>query len=383
MVPEASRLNNDRYDIRGPVLRRARQLEAEGHRILKLNIRNTAPFGLMAPDSVVTELVQNIGEAQGYSDARGIHSARLAVAQYYTTLGVPEVGPDDVYLGNGVSELIVMALQALLDPGDEVLVPSPDYPLWTGAVILCGARAAHYRCDEQAGWAPDLDDVAAKITPNTRALVIINPNNPTGAVYSRDTLQDLLGLARRHGLLVLADEIYDKILYDGAAHESTAALAPDLVVLTLSGLSKTYRAPGFRSGWLMVSGPRREAAEYLEGLELLANMRMCPNVPAQYAIATALGGDGQSITHLLAPGGRLREQRDRAWQKMNEIPGVDCVKPLGALYLFPRLDPEVHKIADDEQMVIDLLEQQHLLLSHGTGFNLPSAAHLRPGFLAP
>jgi alanine-synthesizing transaminase len=379
-VPQASRLSNVRYDIRGPVLRRARQLEAEGHRILKLNIGNTAPFGLMAPDTVVTEVVQNIGDAQGYSDARGIHSARLAVAQYYATLGVPDIGPDDIYLGNGVSELIVMALQALLDPGDEVLVPSPDYPLWTGAVRLTGARAAHYRCDESADWAPDLDDVAAKITSSTRALVIINPNNPTGAVYSRDTLLGLLDLARRHGLLVLADEIYDKIIYDGAAHQSTAALAPDLVVLTMSGLSKTYRAPGFRSGWLAVSGPRREAAEYLEGLELLANMRMCPNVPAQYAIQTALGGL-QSITALLRPGGRLRDQRDHAWQKLNEIPGVDCVRPDGALYLFPRLDPDVYKISDDQQLVIDLLEQQYLLLSHGTGFNLDTPDHLRLVFL--
>ncbi len=380
-VPQASRLSNVRYDIRGPVLRRARQLEAEGHQILKLNIGNTAPFGLHTPESVVHDLVRNIGDAQGYSDARGIYPARLAVAQYYTTLGVTGVGPDDVYLGNGVSELIVMALQALLDPGDEVLVPSPDYPLWTGAVHLCGGRAAHYRCDEQAGWAPDLDDVAAKINEHTRALVIINPNNPTGAVYSRETLQGLLGLARRYGLLVLADEIYDKILYDGAAHESTAALAPDLVVLTLSGLSKTYRAPGFRSGWLVVSGPRREAAGYLEGLELLANMRMCPNVPAQYAIQTALGGL-QSITALLQPGGRLREQRDFAWRRLNEIPGVDCVKPQGALYVFPRLDPDVYKISDDQQLVIDLLEQQHLLLSHGTGFNLDTPDHLRLVFLA-
>jgi alanine-synthesizing transaminase len=380
-VPQASRLNNVRYDIRGPVLRRARQLEAEGHQILKLNIGNTAPFGLHTPESVVHDLVRNIGDAQGYSDARGIYPARLAVAQYYTTLGVAGVGADDVYLGNGVSELIVMALQALLDPGDEVLVPSPDYPLWTGAVHLCGGRAAHYRCDEQAGWAPDLDDVAAKINENTRALVIINPNNPTGAVYSRDTLLSLLGLARRHGLLVLADEIYDKILYDGAAHESAAALAPDLVVLTLSGLSKTYRAPGFRSGWLVVSGPRREAAGYLEGLELLANMRMCPNVPAQYAIQTALGGL-QSISALLQPGGRLRKQRDYAWRRLNEIDGVDCVKPQGALYVFPRLDPDVYKISDDQQLVIDLLEQQHLLLSHGTGFNLDTPDHLRLVFLA-
>jgi alanine-synthesizing transaminase len=380
-VPQASRLSNVRYDIRGPVLRRARQLETEGHQILKLNIGNTAPFGLHTPESVVHDLVRNIGDAQGYSDARGIYPARLAVAQYYTTLGVTGVGPDDVYLGNGVSELIVMALQALLDPGDEVLVPSPDYPLWTGAVHLCGGRAAHYRCDEQAGWAPDLNDVAAQINEHTRALVIINPNNPTGAVYSRETLQGLLGLARRYGLLVLADEIYDKILYDGAAHESTAALAPDLVVLTLSGLSKTYRAPGFRSGWLAVSGPRREAAGYLEGLELLANMRMCPNVPAQYAIQTALGGL-QSITALLQPGGRLREQRDFAWRRLNEIPGVDCVKPQGALYVFPRLDPDVYKISDDQQLVIDLLEQQHLLLSHGTGFNLDTPDHLRLVFLA-
>jgi alanine-synthesizing transaminase len=380
-VPQASRLSNVRYDIRGPVLRRARQLEAEGIQVLKLNIGNTAPFGLSAPDNVVHDVVHNIAEAQGYSDARGIYPARLAVAQHYTALGVPGVGPDDVYLGNGVSELIVMALQALLDPGDEVLVPSPDYPLWTGAVRLCGARAAHYRCDETAGWAPDLDDVAAKITADTRALVIINPNNPTGAVYSREMLLGLLDLARRHGLLVLADEIYDKIIYDGAAHESAAALAPDLVVLTMSGLSKTYRAPGFRSGWLVVSGPRREATEYLEGLELLANMRMCPNVPAQHAIQAALGGR-QSISALLQPGGRLRDQRDFAWQKLAEIPGVDCVKPAGALYVFPRLDPDTYKISDDQQLVIDLLEQQHLLLSHGTGFNLDSPDHLRLVFLA-
>jgi alanine-synthesizing transaminase len=380
-VPQASRLSNVRYDIRGPVLRRGRQLEAEGVQVLKLNIGNTAPFGLAAPDNVVHDVVHNIAEAQGYSDARGIYPARLAVAQHYTALGVPGIGPDDVYLGNGVSELIVMALQALLDPGDEVLVPSPDYPLWTGAVRLCGARAAHYRCDESAGWAPDLDDVAAKITADTRALVIINPNNPTGAVYSREMLLGLLDLARRHGLLVLADEIYDKIIYDGQAHESAAVLAPDLVVLTMSGLSKTYRAPGFRSGWLVVSGPRREAAEYLEGLELLANMRMCPNVPAQHAIQTALGGR-QSITALLQPGGRLRDQRDFAWQQLTQIPGVDCVKPAGALYVFPRLDPDTYKISDDQQLVIDLLEQQHLLLSHGTGFNLDSPDHLRLVFLA-
>ena len=327
-------------------------------------------------------MVQNIGEAQGYSDARGIHSARLAVAQYYQDCGVEGVGPDDVLLGNGVSELIVMTLQALLNPGDEVLVPSPDYPLWTGAVSLCGGRPVHYRCDESEGWAPDLEHVAAQITPRTRALVIINPNNPTGAVYPRETLLGLLELARQHQLLVLADEIYDKILFDDAMHESPPSLAPDLLVLTMGGLSKTYRAAGFRSGWLAISGPKAEAAEYLEGLELLANMRLCPNVPAQHAIQTALGGY-QSITALLRPGGRLLEQRDHAWQQLNAIPGVECVKPAGALYLFARLDPAVHKIRDDQQIIIDLLEQQLLLLSHGTGFNLPTTDHLRLVFLAP
>jgi alanine-synthesizing transaminase len=381
MVSQASRLRDVRYDIRGPVLRRARQLEADGHQILKLNLGNPAPFGLHATDDVLGGVVHSIGDAQGYSDARGIHPARLAVAESYAAKGVAGVGPDDVFLGNGVSELIVMALQGLLDPGDEVLIPSPDYPLWTGAVGLCAGRAVHYRCVEEAGWAPDLDHVAEQITPRTKALVIINPNNPTGAVYPRGTLLGLLDLARRHGLLVLTDEIYDQILYEDAVHECAAALAPDLLVLTLGGLSKTYRLAGFRSGWLVVSGPRDEAGEYLEGLELLANMRLCPNVPAQYAIVPALRGD-YSIAALLRPGGRLREQRDHAWQKMTEIPGVDCVRPAGALYLFPRLDPDVYKIADDERMVIDLLEQQHLLLSHGTGFNLPTADHLRLVFLA-
>jgi alanine-synthesizing transaminase len=382
IVPQASRLRNVRYDIRGPVLRRARQLEAEGHQILKLNLGNPAPFGLTAPDAVIRDVVHNIGEAQGYSDARGIHAGRLAVAQRFERNGVAGVSPDDVYLGNGVSELIMMSLQALLDRGDEVLVPAPDYPLWTGAVNLCGGRAVHYRCLEEEGWAPDVEHMAAQITPNTRALVIINPNNPTGAVYSRETLLGLLDLARRFGLLVLTDEIYDQIVYEDAVHLPAAALAPDLVVLTLGGLSKTYRLAGFRSGWLVVSGPKHEAADYIDGLELLSNMRMCANVPAQYAIQTALGGK-QSISGLLEPGGRLREQRDHAWQKMTAIPGVDCVKPAGALYLFPRLDPDVHKIVDDQQMVIDLLEQQHMLLTHGTGFNLPTADHLRMVFLAP
>src|SRR5580692_432227 len=313
MVPQANRLRDVRYDIRGPVLRRARQLEADGHQILKLNLGNPAPFGLNAPESVLRDVVHSIRDAQGYSDARGIYPARLAVAESFERKGVTGVGPDDVFLGNGVSELIVMALQALLDTGDEVLVPSPDYPLWTGAVSLCGGRAVHYRCDETAGWAPDLDHVAAQISPRTRAMVIINPNNPTGAVYSAGTIDALLELARRHRLLVLTDEIYDQILYEDAVHECAAARAPDLLVLTLGGLSKNYRLAGFRSGWLVISGPRQDAADYVDGLELLANMRLCPNVPAQHAVPAALGG-GVDITGLLRPGRRLRGQRDHAWR---------------------------------------------------------------------
>ena len=382
MVEQASRLKNVRYDIRGPVLRRAQELENAGHRLLKLNIGNPAPWGLNTPEPIMTDVVHNLRDAQGYSDARGIYSARVAVAQYYQTLGVRDVQPDDVFLGNGVSELIVMSLQGLLNTGDEVLVPSPDYPLWTGAVSLCGGRAVHYRCDEERDWEPDLAHVAASITPKTRALVIINPNNPTGAVYSRDILLGLLDIARKHNLLVLSDEIYDKILFDGAVHECAAALAPDLLVLTMSGLSKTYRAAGLRSGWLAVSGPKARSEEYLEGLQLLANMRLCPNVPAQHAVQTALGGY-QSIVELIKPGGRLYEQRDHAWRKLTDIPGVTCTKPGGALYLFARLDPEMHKIRDDERMIIDLLEQEHLLLSHGTGFNFPTTDHLRVVFLAP
>ncbi len=382
MVTQATRLADVRYDIRGPVLRRARELEAQGHEIIKLNIGNPAPFGLFTPDAVLQHVTAAVEASQGYSDARGILEAREAVQRYYERRGVGGVAVDDVYLGNGVSELIVMSLQALLNPGDEVLVPTPDYPLWTGAVSLCGGRAVHYRCAEERDWNPDVEHVESLVTPKTRALVIINPNNPTGAVYSRETLEQLLEIARRHGLLVLADEIYDQILYDGAVHHHVAALAPDLPVLTLGGMSKNYRLAGFRSGWLVVTGPREPVAEYLEGLELLGNMRMCPNVPAQHAIPAALDG-GIDVTPLLQPGGRLRDQRDRAWDLLTAIPGVSCYQPAGALYLFPRLDPDVHKIADDQKMCIDFLEQQHVLLTHGTGFNLPSADHVRVVFLAP
>ncbi len=379
---QAQRLKSVRYDIRGPVLRRAQELEAAGHRILKLNLGNPAPWGLATPDPIVADVVQNLNSSQGYSDARGIYSARVAVAQHYQTLGVTSVQPDDVLLGNGVSELIVMVLQALLDTGDEVLVPSPDYPLWTGAVNLCSGRAVHYRCDESADWAPDLEHMASLITERTRALVVINPNNPTGAVYSEEVLLGMIELARQHGLLIFADEIYDKIVYDGAVHRTLAALAPDVPVVSMGGLSKTYRAAGFRSGWLATSGFPAADSDYLDGLQMLANMRLCPNVPAQHAIQTALGGY-QSIEELIRPGGRLLEQRDHAWSSLVAIPGVDCVKPAGALYLFARLDPEVHKVHDDERLVIDLLEQQHLLISHGTGFNIDTPDHLRLVFLAP
>src|ERR1700712_3951499 len=382
MVSQAARLKSVRYDIRGPLLQHARTLEAAGHRVIKLNIGNPAPWGLETPELVVEGLVQNIQDAEGYSDARGIYPARLAVAQYYAGRGVEDITPDDVFLGNGVSELISLSLQALLDPGDEVLVPAPDYPLWTGAVRLCGGRAVHYRNDESIGWQPDLEDVAAKVTPSTRALVIMNPNNPTGSVYSRETLLGLLEIARRHGLLVLADEVYDHVLFDDAVHEHAAALAPDLIVLTMCGLSKNHRAAGFRSAWLAITGPRAPAADYIEGLDLLANMRMCPNVPAQHAIQAALGSRS-SIDALLQPGGRLREQRDRAWERLNAIPGVSCVKPKGALYLFPRLDPEVYPVKDDEQLVIDLLQQEHVLVTHGTGFNMATPDHIRMVFLAP
>ena len=364
------------YDIRGPVLAEAQRLEREGQRILKLNIGNPAPFGFEAPAGILADVVAALPTAQGYCDSQGLVSARRAVVQYHQAKGVQGIDVDDVYLGNGVSELIVMALQALLDNGDEVLIPAPDYPLWTAAVSLAGGRPVHYLCDESEGWQPDVDDLAAKVTDRTKAVVVINPNNPTGAVYGTQVLERIAEVARRHGLMLLSDEIYDQILYGEATHTATAAIAPDVLTLTFNGLSKAYRLAGFRSGWLVVSGPTSEARSYIEGLTILANMRLCANVPAQHAIATALGGR-HGLEELVLPGGRLREQRDTALRLLAEIPGVTCTEPDGALYLFPRLDPDVYDVKDDQQLVLDLLREQHLLLVQGTGFNWPDPDHLR------
>jgi alanine-synthesizing transaminase len=375
-VSQSSKLANVCYEIRGQVMREAKRLESEGHQVLKLNIGNPAPFGFAAPEEMLQDVILNLPSAHGYGDSKGLLSARRAVVQYYQGKGVGGVDIEDVYLGNGVSELIVMALQALLENGDEVLIPAPDYPLWTAAVSLSGGNAIHYRCDEQAGWYPDPADIASKITERTRALVIINPNNPTGAVYPPELLEQLVELARRHHLLLFSDEIYDKILYDGVEHTATASLAPDLLCLTLNGLSKSYRVAGFRTGWLVISGPKQHAESYIEGLEILANMRLCPNVPTQYAVQTALGGY-QSINDLVLPGGRLVEQRDTAYERLTAIPGVTCVKPSGALYMFPRLDPAVHPIYDDEKFVLDLLLNERLLVVQGTAFNWPTPDHFR------
>lgn len=379
-ILKSHKLDSVCYEIRGPILREARRLEEEGHRILKLNIGNPAPFGFEAPDELIQDVIRNLPQAQGYSDSKGLFAARKAVMQYTQQIGVKGVEIEDIFIGNGVSELIGLATQGLLNNGDEVLIPAPDYPLWTAAVTLAGGRPVHYRCDEQADWAPDLEAIRALITPRTRALVIINPNNPTGAVYPRAVLEELVAIAREHDLVLFADEIYDKILYDDAVHVPLAALSDDLLTLTFGGLSKNYRAAGFRTGWMIVSGARLRARDFLEGLEILASMRLCANVPTQYAVQTALGGY-QSIKDLVCPGGRLHEQRDLAWSMLNQIPGVSCVKPRGALYLFPRLDPKVYPIRDDEQFVLDLLLQEKILMVQGTGFNWPEHDHFRMVFL--
>jgi alanine-synthesizing transaminase len=381
-ILQSDKLSDVAYDVRGPVLDEAMRLERAGHQLLKLNIGNPAAFGFEAPEDIVRDVIRNLPASQGYSDAKGLFSARRAVQLHYNRLGISDLDVDDIYLGNGVSELITMSLQALLNDGDEVLVPAPDYPLWTAVISLCGGTPVHYLCDETQGWQPDVNDIASKVTPRTRALVVINPNNPTGAVYTRDTLEAALEVARLNDLVVFSDEIYDRIVYDDAEHVPTASLADDVFCVTFSGLSKVYRVAGFRSGWAVVSGPRQHAQSYIEGLNILTNMRLCANVPAQHAIQTALGGN-QSVAPLLAPGGRLREQRDRAWELLNAIPGVSCVKPRGALYVFPRLDPEVYPIADDERFVLDLLRAEHMLLVQGTGFHWPQPDHLRMITLPP
>ena len=376
-IRQSKKLHDVRYDVRGPILVEAQRLEAEGHRILKLNLGNPAPFGFEAPEAILTDVTRHLSESQGYSDSRGIFSARTAVAQYYQQEGLRDVHVDDVFIGNGVSELISMVLQAFLDDGNEILVPAPDYPLWTGAVTLSGGTPVHYLCDEANDWNPDLADIESKITENTHGLVIINPNNPTGAVYSKEIVAGLIDIARRHELVVFADEIYEKILFDDAVHHHAAAAAgDDVLCLTFSGLSKAYRVCGYRAGWVMISGPKEIATDFLEGLTLVANMRMCSNVPAQHAIQTALGGY-QSIQELIVPGGRFYEQSMLAHRLLNEIPGVSSVKPRGALYCFPRLDPEVYPIDDDEAFVIDLLRAKKLLVTHGTGFNWPDPDHFR------
>jgi len=376
-IVQSRKLQHVRYDVRGPILVEAQRLEAEGHKILKLNIGNPAPFGFEAPEAIVADMVHNLPESQGYSDSRGIYSARTAVAQYYQSHGLTDTNVDDVFIGNGVSELITMVLQAFLDDGNEVLVPAPDYPLWTGAVTLSGGTPVHYRCDEENGWNPDLEDIESKITENTHALVIINPNNPTGAVYSQDTVKALVDIARRHQLVIFSDEIYEKILFDDAVHHHTATYADeDVLTLTFSGLSKAYRVCGYRAGWVMISGPKHMAEDFLEGLTLLANMRMCPNVPAQHAIQTALGGY-QSINEYIHPGGRFYEQSKTAWQLLNKIDGVTCTEPRGALYCFPKLDTEMYGIDDDETFVIGLLRAKKILVTHGTGFNWFEPDHFR------
>jgi alanine-synthesizing transaminase len=376
-LDQSSKLKNVLYEIRGNALVEAARLEAEGQTVLKLNTGNPATFGFEAPYQIVRDMIAAMPTAHGYSESRGILSARQAVVyRYEEEPGFPRIDPDDVFLGNGVSELITMTMQALLDEGDEVLIPAPDYPLWTAMTSLSGGTPVHYLCDENAEWQPDLEDIRSKITPQTKAIVVINPNNPTGAVYTREVLEGIANIAREHSLLLLADEIYDRILFDDAKHIPMATIAPDLLCLTFNGLSKTYRVAGYRSGWMVITGPRAHAAGFLEGINLLASTRLCPNVPAQHAVQAALSGV-QSIDALIAPSGRLHEQRDVAWEALESIPGVSCVRPRGALYAFPRLDPEVHEIHDDAKFVYDFLVAERVLLVQGTGFNWPTPDHLR------
>jgi alanine-synthesizing transaminase len=377
---KSSKLEKVCYDIRGPVLKEARRIEEEGYKVIKLNIGNPAPFGFEAPDEIVHDIIVNLPKAQGYSDSQGIFQARKAVMQHYQQKGVPDVDTDNIFIGNGVSELIMIAMNGLLDSGDEVLIPAPDYPLWTAAVSLSGGSPVHYLCDEGANWWPDLADIRKKLSSRTKGIVVINPNNPTGAVYGKDVLLEIAQIAREHSLIVFSDEIYEKILYDGEVHHSIAALAPDIRNVTFNGLSKAYRAAGFRAGWMMFSGESKGMEGYREGVEMLSNMRLCANVPAQYGIQTALGGY-QSINDLVLPGGRLAEQRDACYELVNAIPGLSCVKPKGALYCFPKMDRGRFRIEDDQRFVLDFLKAKRVLLVQGRGFNWPEPDHFRIVFL--
>ena len=379
-ILKSTKLSNVCYDIRGPVMERSKQMEEEGQRIIKLNIGNLAPFGFEAPEEIQQDVILNLPNSSGYSDSKGMFAARKAIMHYCQAKNIKGVGLDDIYIGNGASELIVMGMQGLLNTGDEVLVPAPDYPLWTAAVTLAGGTPRHYICDEANEWMPDLADMRSKITPNTRAIVVINPNNPTGALYSDEMLKEIIQIAREHQLIIFADEIYDKMLYDGATHTSIASLADDVLFVTLNGLSKNYRACGYRAGWMVISGEKKHAQDYINGLTILASMRLCSNVPGQFAIQTALGGY-QSIADLVAPGGRLCRQRDLAYKLLTDIPGVSCVKPKAGLYLFPRLDPEVYPIKNDQQFILELLEEEKVLVVQGTGFNWPNTDHFRVVFL--
>lgn len=379
-IRKSDKLADVCYDIRGPVLTAANQLEAEGHQILKLNIGNPAPWGFSAPEEILRDVVRNIPNSQGYSDSKGLFAARKAVMQYCQQINIRDVDVEDIYIGNGVSELVVLSMQALVNDGDEILVPCPDFPLWSAAVNLCGGKPVHYSCDEEDDWQPDIADIRSKITPNTRGIVVINPNNPTGSVYTPKMQQALIDIAREHDLVVFADEIYDKILFDNEQYIPLASYADDLLCMTFSGLSKSYRVAGFRAGWMVVSGARDRASDFIEGLTILASMRLCSNVPSQHAIQTALGGH-QSIFELTAPGGRLYEQRNLAWELLNNIDGVSCVKPKGALYLFPKLDTDRFNVQDDEQFVLDFLLAERVLMVQGTGFHWPKPDHFRVVFL--
>lgn len=379
-ILKSKKLNNVCYDIRGPVLELAQQMEEEGQKIIKLNIGNVGVFGFDPPEEIQQDMIRNLPTSAAYSDSKGIFAARKAIMHYSQEKGIDGVTLNDIYTGNGVSELIVLSMNALLNDGDEVLVPAPDYPLWTAAVSLSSGTPLHYICDEEKGWEPNLDDIRSKISSKTKAIVVINPNNPTGAVYSIETLKAITQLAREHGLIIFADEIYDKTLYDAEKHTSIASLSTDVLVITFNGLSKNYRSCGYRAGWMVVSGDKSQAGDYIEGLNMLSSMRLCANVPGQWAIQTALGGY-QSIDELVAPGGRLCRQRDLAWELITQIPGVSCVKPKAALYLFPKLDPEIYPIKDDQQFVADLLKDEKVLLVQGSGFNWPHPDHFRVVFL--